>query len=185
MHKWDGPQSFPYVITIFSAPNYCGYYDNKAAVLIIEEGNLSLKQYDETETPYRLPDNMDIFSWSIPFLVEKVISMLFQIIAKVGADDEEDGDNAIALIKDQAKLEEAKTRKSNFKAKLASFTKMQQMYQVLSTERENILKIKNISPDGKLPRGLLLQGKSAIKNHIKQFENALQLDAKNEMRPKK
>ena len=43
MHKWDGPQSFPYVITIFSAPNYCGYYDNKAAVLIIKGDDLSLK----------------------------------------------------------------------------------------------------------------------------------------------
>jgi serine/threonine-protein phosphatase 2B catalytic subunit len=35
MHKWDGPMSFPYIITVFSAPNYCGYYDNKAAVLIL------------------------------------------------------------------------------------------------------------------------------------------------------
>jgi serine/threonine-protein phosphatase 2B catalytic subunit len=77
MHKWDGPQSFPYVITIFSAPNYCGYYDNKAAVLVMEDGNLSLKQYEESETPYRLPDNMDIFTWSIPFLVEKVIGMVY------------------------------------------------------------------------------------------------------------
>ena len=65
MHKWDGPQCFPQVITIFSAPNYCGYYDNKAAVLIIDEGSLSIKQYDESEVPYRLPDNMDIFSLSL------------------------------------------------------------------------------------------------------------------------
>ena len=35
MHKWDGPMNFPYVITIFSAPNYCGYYENKAAVLMM------------------------------------------------------------------------------------------------------------------------------------------------------
>jgi hypothetical protein len=27
-----------------------------------------------------------------------------------------------------------------------------------------LLQIKNISPDGKLPRGILLQGKPAIKN---------------------
>ena len=77
MHKWDGDKSFPYVITIFSAPNYCGYYDNKAAVLVMEEGNLSLKQYEESEVPYRLPDNMDIFTWSVPFLVEKVIGMVY------------------------------------------------------------------------------------------------------------
>lgn len=86
MHRWDGPSSFPYVITIFSAPNYCGYYENKASVLIIDKGNLSLKQYEETECPYRLPDNMDVFSWSIPFLAEKVTGMLYNIIKMGGGD---------------------------------------------------------------------------------------------------
>jgi len=89
MHRWDGPASFPYVITIFSAPNYCGYYENKASVLIIDKGNLSLKQYDESETPYRLPDNMDVFSWSMPFLAEKVVAMLFTIVSR-GVDDDDD-----------------------------------------------------------------------------------------------
>ena len=83
MHRWDGPASFPYVITIFSAPNYCGYYENKASVLIIDKGNLSLKQYDESEPPYRLPDNMDVFSWSMPFLVEKVVSIPYTTVKKV------------------------------------------------------------------------------------------------------
>ena len=80
MHKWDGPQSFPYVITVFSAPNYCGYFDNKAAVMIMAQGNLSLKQFDETVPPYRLPDNMDVFNWSLPFLAEKVCSMLYHCV---------------------------------------------------------------------------------------------------------
>lgn len=96
MHRWDGPASFPYVITIFSAPNYCGYYENKASVLIIDKGNLSLKQYDESETPYRLPDNMDVFSWSMPFLAEKVVAMLYTIVKK-GTDDD-DGETAIPVL---------------------------------------------------------------------------------------
>lgn len=45
MHKWGSKDSFPYVITIFSAPNYCGSYNNKAAVLILKNNNLQLKQY--------------------------------------------------------------------------------------------------------------------------------------------
>ena len=45
MHKWGSSESFPYVITIFSAPNYCGSYNNKAAVLILRNNNLQLKQY--------------------------------------------------------------------------------------------------------------------------------------------
>ena len=31
MHKWNGEQDFPAVITIFSAPNYCDVYNNKGA----------------------------------------------------------------------------------------------------------------------------------------------------------
>ena len=38
------------------------------------------------------------------------------------------------------------------------------MYTTLREESEMLLKIKNFSPDGKLPRGLLLAGKPAIKN---------------------
>ena len=48
-----------------------------------------------------------------------------------------------------------------------------------------ILKIKNISPDGKLPRGILLDGKPAIRHAAKQFNLAQELDAVNEKRPKK
>lgn len=33
MHRWDGGQDFPMVITIFSAPNYCDVYNNKGAVI--------------------------------------------------------------------------------------------------------------------------------------------------------
>jgi len=40
MHRWGNKDSFPYVITIFSAPNYCGYYDNKGSILILDDGNL-------------------------------------------------------------------------------------------------------------------------------------------------
>lgn len=38
------------------------------------------------------------------------------------------------------------------------------MYTTLREESEMLLKIKNICPDGKLPRGILLEGKPAIKN---------------------
>lgn len=52
-------------------------------------------------------------------------------------------------------------------------------------ESENLLKLKNMSPDGKLPRGLLLEGKPAIKNALKQFTLARDLDKVNEKRPRK
>jgi hypothetical protein len=34
---------------------------------------------------------MDVFSWSMPFLAEKVMNMLYTIVKK-GGDDDEDGE---------------------------------------------------------------------------------------------
>jgi hypothetical protein len=36
MYKWSGAEKFPTVITIFSAPNYCDFYNNKGAVIKFE-----------------------------------------------------------------------------------------------------------------------------------------------------
>lgn len=33
MHKWNGKDQFPVLITIFSAANYCDAYNNKGAVI--------------------------------------------------------------------------------------------------------------------------------------------------------
>ena len=62
---------------------------------------------------------------------------------------------------------------------------MNKMFSTLREDSELILRIKNISPDGKLPRGILLEGKPAIKNAAKQFNIASELDKNNEKRPKK
>lgn len=169
MHRWDGPASFPYVITIFSAPNYCGYYENKASVLIIDRGNLSLKQYDESEPPYKLPDNMDVFSWSMPFLAEKITQMLVTVVTKYDDGDEDEG-NLQLNEKDltgMTKEEIAEKKSRMMKNKVKSIAKMSKMFATLREESETLLKIKNMSPDGKLPRGLLLDGKPAIRNALK------------------
>jgi serine/threonine-protein phosphatase 2B catalytic subunit len=33
-HLWEGEKEFPMVMTVFSAPNYCGAYQNFAAIAI-------------------------------------------------------------------------------------------------------------------------------------------------------
>jgi serine/threonine-protein phosphatase 2B catalytic subunit len=83
------------------------------------------------------------------------------------------------------------------RGKISSVARMSRMYTTLREESEMLLKIKNICPDGKLPRGLLLEGKPAIKNGnliilinilnivLKQFSLAKELDKVNEKRPKK
>jgi serine/threonine-protein phosphatase 2B catalytic subunit len=134
MHRWGSKDSFPYVITIFSAPNYCGSYNNKAAVLLLKNNNLQLKQYQETEAPYRLPDNLNLFSWSLPFLAEKVTSMLFGIVKNCSPaelrdlDDKLPPDEVMSMVK--AETEEAQEkikRKLQLKQKISSMGKMNLM----------------------------------------------------------
>ena len=61
MYMWEGEEQFPLVITIFSAPNYCGSYQNKGAIAISNGNNdsqLQIKQFgvsDDLIKPYQLP----------------------------------------------------------------------------------------------------------------------------------
>lgn len=82
MHKWSGPQSFPSVITVFSAPNYCGTYKNKGAVIVLENNKINIKQYKDVEQPFHLPNGLDLFTWSMPFLVDKIGEMMDYLLRK-------------------------------------------------------------------------------------------------------
>lgn len=128
-----------------------------------------------------MPDGLNVFSWSLPFLAEKVSSMLITIVKKC---NDVDDDNQADLHKAMGDEETKKKKLLNIQSKIASVAKMNKMLTTLREDSELILKIKNISPDGKLPRGLLLEGKPAIKNAAKQFNFAQELDKENEKRPK-
>jgi serine/threonine-protein phosphatase 2B catalytic subunit len=132
-----------------------------------------------------LPDGLNVFSWSLPFLADKVSSMLYTIVKKCSNfDDEPDEKEALnKLESDQA--EQSRKAKNVIKGKIKSVAAMSRMFNTLREEHEMILKIKNISPDGKLPRGILLDGKPAIKHAAKQFNIAQELDRENEKRPRK
>lgn len=71
MHKWEKTKSFPPVITVFSAPNYCDVYNNKAAIIKLKDNNVNIQQFNYSPHPYVLPNYQNIFDWSIPFISEK------------------------------------------------------------------------------------------------------------------
>lgn len=95
MHNWTNDQC-PMVLTLFSAPNYVGQYNNKGAVVIFEQNTLQIQQFNYSAQPYVLPDFMDIFTWSVPFVMEKVSEILLYL-AQSAADDDDDEDDETFL----------------------------------------------------------------------------------------
>jgi serine/threonine-protein phosphatase 2B catalytic subunit len=80
MYRKGRKTGFPSVMTLFSAPNYLDVYNNKAAIVQYEANMFSIRQFNNMTHPYWLPNFMDAFSWSLPFVGEKVSEPLFWLL---------------------------------------------------------------------------------------------------------
>ncbi len=67
--------------------------------------------------------------------------------------------------------------------KVRSVGRMARLFKNLRENNEVLLDIKEMSMDGKIPRGLLMQGRPAIKDTFKEYLLARDLDGQNEKRP--
>jgi serine/threonine-protein phosphatase 2B catalytic subunit len=189
MHRWSGASDFPSVITIFSAPNYCDVYNNKGAVIKFENNTLNIQQFNYSQHPYLLPNFMDIFAWSIPFVAEKITEMLYNLI-KPSADeadddlDDEDGEPQAQKPIATAGTDKEKPKKSEIlRGKIKFISKMMKMNKTLREQNETIVKLKGLCPGNRIPTGLLQGGSDALKDALDAFNKAKKADLINEKRP--
>jgi len=185
LYKKSQTTGFPSLITLFSAPNYLDVYNNKAAVLKYENNVMSIRQFNCSPHPYWLPNFMDVFTWSLPFVGEKVTDMLINIL-KICTDDESDSE-------DQGEIEsQAQQQKKVICHKIRAIGKMARVFSVLREESEQVLQLKGLTPTGALPQGALSGGKTSLMGALRgfgtdykiaTFEDAKGLDVENERMP--
>ena len=180
MHRWNGSSEFPVVITIFSAPNYCDVYGNKGAIIKFENNTLNIQQFNYTQHPYILPNFMDIFTWSTPFVIEKTLEILYCLLKDSDrVEKDQIYEERIKQLKEEAKG----TRTEILRNKVKAVSRMMRMFKTLREDKELILELKGLCPDNKIPRGLLQLGREAILGSISTFTKAKEADSVNERRP--
>lgn len=137
MHKKDPENDFPAVITLFSAPNYCDVYKNKAAILKYQNTLINIRQFKQTQHPYCLPNFMNVFTWSLPFVGEKMSQFLSDalLMADLDAEFEDDGSAATSKAFSASEKDE---RRRQIKAKVKAMAKFVKTYEASRLNNEEV-----------------------------------------------
>ncbi|KAG2120405.1 Metallo-dependent phosphatase-like protein [Suillus discolor] len=182
MYRKTKSTGFPSVMTIFSAPNYLDVYNNKAAVLKYESNVMNIRQFNCTPHPYWLPNFMDVFTWSLPFVGEKITDMLVAVLNTCSKEELEESDEE-QVVSRVAHPEEVVERRKIIKNKILAVGRMARVFALLREESEKVSELKSISGSSKLPYGTLALGTEGIKDAISGFEDARKSDIENERLP--
>ncbi|KAG1741558.1 Metallo-dependent phosphatase-like protein [Suillus paluster] len=182
MYRKTKSTGFPSVMTIFSAPNYLDVYNNKAAVLKYESNVMNIRQFNCTPHPYWLPNFMDVFTWSLPFVGEKITDMLVAVLNTCSKEELEESDEE-NIVSPASHPGESLERRKVIKNKILAVGRMARVFALLREESEKVSELKSISGSGKLPYGTLVLGTEGIKDAISGFEDARKSDIENERLP--
>lgn len=197
MYKRTETMGFPSLLTMFSAPNYLDSYNNKAAILKYENNVMNIRQFNASPHPYWLPHFMDAFTWSLPFMGEKITDMLVSIL-NICTEDELDEATPFedsALIeplktsKPQINIDDASDLPSTYEEKrlalrnkIIAIGRVSRMYLILRQEADSVKTLKNLN-SGVLPKGALANGAEGLKSRLLTFEDARKADLANEAMP--
>ncbi|KAI5302721.1 3',5'-cyclic-nucleotide phosphodiesterase (PDEase) (3':5'-CNP) [Ascosphaera pollenicola] len=194
MYRKTRTTGFPSVMTIFSAPNYLDVYNNKAAVLKYENNVMNIRQFNCTPHPYWLPNFMDVFTWSLPFVGEKITDMLIAILNTCSKEELEDDVMTPSIASGvqspstttggPATPEESTSafQKRAIRNKILAIGRLSRVFQVLREESERVTEFKHVT-GFRLPQGTLMLGAEGVKAAITNFEDAKKVDLQNERLP--
>ncbi|CAF0877764.1 unnamed protein product [Rotaria sordida] len=147
MYKKSAETGFPSLITIFSAPNYLDVYQNKAAIMKYENNVVNIRQFNCSPHPYWLPNFMDVFSWSLPFVGEKIIDVLLNILNICTDEELAEHDAHIDSLIERNNREQ---RKEQIRSKIRALGKVAKAYQSLRELSENVVTLRGLTPSTSL-----------------------------------
>jgi serine/threonine-protein phosphatase 2B catalytic subunit len=136
---------------------------------------MNIRQFNSSAHPYYLPNFMNAFTWSLPFVAEKVTDML-TTVWQLADDTEEQDPNSPT---DSGVVAQ---RGEHIRKKILAMGKMAKMFKTLREENESIVMLKGLA-GGQLPIGIIQKGPDAIRSAITGFEQAKKMDISNEKRP--
>ncbi|KAF9917373.1 3',5'-cyclic-nucleotide phosphodiesterase (PDEase) (3':5'-CNP) [Lobosporangium transversale] len=210
MYRKTKTTGFPSVMTIFSAPNYLDVYNNKAAVLKYENNVMNIRQFNASPHPYWLPNFMDVFTWSLPFVGEKISDMLVAILSLCSKEELAEDDLILSLTSQnnsaldgtpettaaimegltsqdsvvvEQKVEMESASKSRIRQKILAVGRLSRVFAVLREESESVSELKDLMGTTKLPYGSLALGAEGLRRAIHTFEDARKSDIENERLP--
>ncbi|KAI9322612.1 calcineurin A [Dichotomocladium elegans] len=178
MYRKSKSTGFPALMTIFSAPNYIDVYNNKAAVLRYDKNVLNIRQFNASPHPYWLPNFMNVFDWSLPFVGEKITAMLIAILNICSQDELKDmtDEQLMARAYENHRLQV-------IRRKIMAIGRISRAYAILREHSELVNELKNLSNTDRLPAGTLMLGSEGIRDKISSFEEARETDLENERLP--
>ncbi|BFU20181.1 Ser/Thr protein phosphatase, putative [Entamoeba histolytica HM-1:IMSS-B] len=156
LHYFMQNIDLPPCITVFSAPNYCDAYQNKASVLKINTENICFEQFEYVDHPFNFPDFLDCFNYSLPTLMESIVTVLSELVVEVKEEEETD-------IKPEEKQADAELKAKIDLLKEKTEKEYKEKKQILDLKKE-IKAMKTVNKDW--------------------FDKVLRIDKKNEMRPR-
>ncbi|KPI88887.1 putative serine/threonine protein phosphatase [Leptomonas seymouri] len=189
-------KGFPAVICIFSAPNYCDTYDNRAAIVMLNKNVMNIRQFNSSPHPYYLPNFMNAFTWSLPFVAEKLLDIWTNVLHLIDVNEDQylipggdangisssaaNGGSDSGIGNGQGSVLEQ--RGEHIRKKILTMAKLSRMFRTLREENDNIVLLKGLA-GGTIPQGVLQLGPEGVKEAIRGFQRSKELDSPNERWP--